>query len=85
MTGPITSDTARLPVMLTQLRLPTVARLWPTISETADREGWPAARTLAALLELQDKRKSPLDLFYEGRIRIGGDAQLALAIAGSFL
>ena len=51
MTDPITSDTARLPVMLTQLRLPTVARLWPTISETADREGWPAARTLAALLE----------------------------------
>ena len=51
MTGTITSDTARLPVMLTQLRLPTVARLWPTISETADREGWPAARTLAALLE----------------------------------
>ena len=37
--------------MLTQLRLPTVARLWPTISESADREGWPAARTLAALLE----------------------------------
>jgi DNA replication protein DnaC len=51
MTGTITSDTARLPVMLTQLRLPTVARLWPTISETADRDGWPAARTLAALLE----------------------------------
>ena len=51
MTGIITSDTARLPVMLTQLRLPTVARLWPTISETADRDGWPAARTLAALLE----------------------------------
>jgi DNA replication protein DnaC len=51
MTATITSDTARLPVMLTQLRLPTVARLWPTISETADRDGWPAARTLAALLE----------------------------------
>ena len=41
--------------------------------------------SLAALLELQDKRKSPLDLFYEGRIRIGGDAQIALAIAGLFL
>jgi len=40
---------------------------------------------LAALLELQEKRKNPLDLFYEGRIRIGGDAQLALAIAGLFL
>jgi len=40
---------------------------------------------LSALLELQEKRKSPLDLFYEGRIRIGGDAQIALAIAGLFL
>jgi SCP-2 sterol transfer family protein len=40
---------------------------------------------LSALLELQEKRKSPLDLFYEGRIRIGGDAQVALAIAGLFL
>ena len=37
--------------MLTQLRLPTVARLWPTITETADRESWPAAKTLAALME----------------------------------
>lgn len=53
MTAAITSDTARLPIMLTQLRLPTVARLWPTISETADRDGWPAARTLAALLEYE--------------------------------
>ena len=40
---------------------------------------------LSALLELQDKRKNPLDLFYEGRVRIGGDAQVALAIAGLFL
>ena len=40
---------------------------------------------LSALLELQEKRKNPLDLFYEGRIRISGDAQLALAIAGLFL
>ena len=40
---------------------------------------------LSALLELQDKRKNPLDLFYEGQIRIGGDAQVALAIAGLFL
>jgi DNA replication protein DnaC len=51
MTGAITADTARLPMLLTQLRLPTIARLWPAITETADREGWPAARTLAALLE----------------------------------
>jgi DNA replication protein DnaC len=51
MSGTPTIDTARLPVLLTQLRLPTVARLWPALTETADREIWPAAKTLAALLE----------------------------------
>ena len=57
MTAPIdlnagaTIDTARLPAMLTQLRLPTIARLWPAITEAANRESWPAARTLCALFE----------------------------------
>jgi DNA replication protein DnaC len=51
MTGTPTIDTARLPVLLTQLRLPTIARLWPALTETADRESWPAAKTLAALME----------------------------------
>lgn len=46
-----TIDTARLPMLLTQLRLPTVGRLWQTIAETADRESWPAAKTLAVLME----------------------------------
>jgi len=46
-----TVDTARLPVLLTQLRLPTVALLWPALTETADRESWPAAKILAALME----------------------------------
>ena len=36
-----TVDTARLPVLLSQLRLPTVALLWPALTETADRESWP--------------------------------------------
>jgi hypothetical protein len=40
---------------------------------------------LAALAAVQDKRKNPLDLFYEGQIRISGDAQIALAMAGLFL
>ncbi len=40
---------------------------------------------LADLYELQAKRKNPLDLFYEGQIRITGDAQIALAMAGLFL
>lgn len=40
---------------------------------------------LSDLLALQAKRKSPLDLFYSGQLRIGGDAQVALAMAGLFL
>ena len=51
MSGTPTIDTARLPVLLTQLRLPTVARLWRALTDTADRESWPAAKTLAALME----------------------------------
>lgn len=53
MTGPLPVDTARLPLLLSELRLPTVARLWPEFAERADREGWPAARLLAALAELE--------------------------------
>ena len=40
---------------------------------------------IGALEAVQDKRKNPLDLFYEGQIRITGDAQIALAMAGLFL
>lgn len=40
---------------------------------------------LADLEQLQDKQSSPLDLFYAGQIRISGDAQIALAMAGLFL
>jgi DNA replication protein DnaC len=46
-------DTAKLPLMLTSLRLPTFARLWPELTQRADRESWPAARLLAALAELE--------------------------------
>jgi DNA replication protein DnaC len=51
MNTTMTIDTARLPMLLTQLRLPTVGRLWQAIAETADRESWPAAKTLAVLME----------------------------------
>lgn len=53
MSGTLTVDTARLPLLLSELRLPTVARLWPEFAERADREAWPAARLLAALAELE--------------------------------
>lgn len=44
-------DEARLGIMLSELRLPTIKTLWPRFAETADREGWPAARFLAAIAE----------------------------------
>jgi DNA replication protein DnaC len=49
----ITVDTARLPLLLNELRLPTIASLWPSFTGRADREGWPAARLLATLAELE--------------------------------
>ena len=44
-------EAARLPLMLTELRLPTAKRLWAELAEQANREGWPAERFLAGLLE----------------------------------
>jgi|GEM_PF-47096 len=46
-------DIARLPLLLRELRLPTIAAMWQSFTERADREGWPAARLLATLTELE--------------------------------
>jgi DNA replication protein DnaC len=45
------TDVAKLPLMLTELRLPTIGRLWQAFAAQADQEGWGAARFLAALCE----------------------------------
>ena len=52
-------DTARLPLLLGELRLPAVARFWPEIAERSDREGWNAARFLATLAELEVAERTP--------------------------
>ena len=44
-------DAAKLPLMLTTLRLPTISRIWQEFGGRADREGWGSARFLAALCE----------------------------------
>ncbi len=44
-------DHARLSLLLTELRLPTIKSLYPRFTEQADKEGWPAARLLATLTE----------------------------------
>lgn len=51
MTRTSVTDEARLGIMLGELRLPTIKTLWPRFAEQADREGWPAARFLAAIAE----------------------------------
>lgn len=42
---------ARLPLILNELRLPTVKRLWTGLAKQANKEGWPAERFLAAVME----------------------------------
>ena len=44
------AEAARLPIMLSELRLPTIKRLWADLAEQSNREGWPAERFLDALL-----------------------------------
>ncbi|MCZ4263063.1 IS21-like element helper ATPase IstB [Limimaricola sp. G21655-S1] len=46
-------DVHALPTMLTALRLPSFQRHWAVLANRADTEGWPAARFLAALAEIE--------------------------------
>ena len=46
-------DAAVLPTLLAALRLPSIARHWKALTETANREGWPAAKLLTALFEIE--------------------------------
>src|ERR1700741_4707623 len=46
-------DSARLTLILNDLRLPAIKQSWPAFAERADKESWPAARFLAALAEHQ--------------------------------
>jgi DNA replication protein DnaC len=45
------ADAARVPLLLAELRLPTIKRLWSELAEQSNREGWPAERFLGVLLE----------------------------------
>ena len=44
---------AALPMMLTELRLPTIRAQWQSVAATANREGWPAERLLSTVLEME--------------------------------
>jgi DNA replication protein DnaC len=47
------ADAARIELQLTELRLPTMKLMWSKLADESDKEGWPAARFLAALTELE--------------------------------
>jgi DNA replication protein DnaC len=51
-------DAARLELRLTELRLPAVKLTWKKLAEQSDKEGWPAARFLAALAEHEVAERS---------------------------
>jgi DNA replication protein DnaC len=44
-------DSARVELLLAELRLPAIKQVWASLAAQADKEGWPAARFLAALAE----------------------------------
>jgi DNA replication protein DnaC len=51
-------DAARLELLLTELRLPAVKMTWKKLAEQSDKEGWTAARFLAALAEHEVAERS---------------------------
>jgi DNA replication protein DnaC len=51
-------DTARLALLLAELRLPAVKLVWADLAAQADKEGWPAARFLAVLAEHEMAERS---------------------------
>jgi DNA replication protein DnaC len=67
-------DAARVELMLTDLRLPAIRLMWQKLAAQADKEGWPAARFLAALAEHElaerDRRRIERHLA-EARLPIG--------------
>jgi len=52
------TDAARVELMLGELRLPGIKMMWAELAARADKEGWPAARFLAALAEHEIAERS---------------------------
>jgi DNA replication protein DnaC len=74
MSSSISVDAARLELMLTELRLPTIKSMWAAVAAQSDKEGWPAARLLAALAEheVADRSRRRIERHLaEARLPIG--------------
>ena len=67
-------DTARVELFLSDLRLPAIKQVWAQLAERSDKEGWPAARFLAALAEheIADRGRRRIERHLaEARLPIG--------------
>src|SRR3974377_75409 len=67
-------DTARVELLLTELRLPAIKQTWPRLGEQADKEGCPATRYLAALMEheIADRGRRRIERhLLEARLPVG--------------
>src|SRR6202048_3924387 len=58
MNATVKIDAACVELRLSELRLPGIKLIWAALAETADKEGWPAARFLAALAEQEMVERS---------------------------
>jgi DNA replication protein DnaC len=69
-----TIDTARVELLLSELRLPGIKLMWLKFAEQADKEGWPTARFLAALTEheIADRARRRIERhLIEARLPVG--------------
>ena len=74
MTTTNTVDAARVELLLSELRLPGVKLIWAKLAEQSDKEGWPAARFLAALAEheMADRGRRRIERhLVEARLPVG--------------
>ena len=53
MSATLSVDAARVELLLSDLRLSAIKSTWTRIAAQSDKEGWPAARLLAALMETE--------------------------------
>jgi DNA replication protein DnaC len=68
------NDDARVELLLSELRLPGIKAVWARIAAQSDKEGWPAARFLAALAEheLAERARRRLERHLtEARLPVG--------------
>ena len=58
-----TYDIGSMGLMLNELRLPTIGRLWSDFAQRSDKEGWQASQLLGALFEheLAERAKRRLE------------------------